>query len=121
MASRSWTRQRRGAADGACGLRGVAASVAAGVAAGVAAMPAARQLGQRPLPPGRPPIRAVGREGPGERVRAGRRLDPRADGVEVDADGSQRLFVEATQGTSDVEESQLNSFGSDVLVAKDRA
>src|SRR5215472_18517358 len=66
-----------------------------GVAASTTAMSAARQLGQRALPPCWPSALAGGREGPGEGVRAERRFDPGADDVEVDADGSQRLAVEA--------------------------
>src|SRR5690348_18160895 len=67
------------------------------VATGATATPAAYQLGQRPLPPGWPSARAGGRAGPGEGVRAERRLDPGPDDVEVDADEGQRLAVDAAQ------------------------
>src|SRR6266702_4559590 len=65
--------------------------------AGRAATPAARQPGQRALPPGGPPALAGGGEVPGEGVRAEDCFDPGADDVEVDADESQRLAVEAAQ------------------------
>src|SRR5690348_3345059 len=96
-------------------------------ATGATATPAARQLGQRPLPPGWPSAPAGGREGSGEGVRAERRFDPGADDVEVDADESQRLAVQAAQRVGRLappggaQYFRLDAFGRDALVAQDRA
>ncbi len=65
------------------------------VATDATATPTAHQLGQRPFPPGRLSVPAGGREGADKGVRAERRFDPGADDIEVDADESQRLAVEA--------------------------
>src|SRR6266568_723945 len=98
-----------------------------GVPTGPAATPAARQPGQRALPPGGPPALAGGGEVPGEGVRAEDCFDPGADDVEVDAAESQRLAVEAAQrvrrltSPDGAQYFRLDTFGRDALVAKDRA
>ena len=116
MAAGSRTREKRGVAARACGQRGVAT--------GATPTPTARQLGQRPLPPGWPSAPAGGREGRAEGVRAERRLDPGTDGVEVDADGRQRFSVEAAQrvgrlaSPDGAQYFRLDAFGRDALVAQ---
>jgi hypothetical protein len=91
------------------------------------ATPTAYQLGQRSLPPRWPSAPAGGWEGRGEGVRAERRLNPGADDVEVDADESQRLAVDAAQRVgrlappNGAQYFRLDVFGRDALVAQDRA
>src|SRR5260370_29122335 len=98
-----------------------------GMATGAPAAPAARQLGQRALSPGWPSALTGGGEGSGEGVGAERRFDPGADDVEVDADESQRLTVEAAQRVrrlappDGAQYFRLDAFGRDALVAQDRA
>src|SRR6266571_7703186 len=119
MAAGSRARQKRGVAARPCG-RG-------GVATGPAATPTARQPGQRALPPDGPPALAGGREGPGQGVRAEDCFDPGADDIEVDADGSQRCFVEAARrigrlaSPDGAQYFRLDAFRRDTLVAQDRA
>src|SRR6185437_7552294 len=123
-------RERDMAAGGGPGRSGALPGRACGqggVATGAPATPAARQLGQRPLPPGWPSAPAGGREGAGKGVRAERRLDPGADDVEVDADVSQRLAVEAAQRVGRLappdgaQYFRLDALRRDALVAQDRA
>src|SRR6516162_221352 len=96
-----------------------------GVATGATAAPTARQLGQRALPPGWPSAPAGSREGSGEGIRAERRLDPGADDVEVDAEESQRLAVDAAQRVSRLaspegaQHFRLDAFGRNAVVAQD--
>jgi hypothetical protein len=90
-------------------------------------MPAALQLSQRALPPCWPSALAGGREGPGEDIRAERRFDPGDDDVEVDADESQRLAVEAAQRVGRLappdgaQDFRLDVVGRDALVAQPTA
>jgi hypothetical protein len=89
--------------------------------------PAARQTGQRALPPGWPPALAGDREGPGEGVRAECRLDPGTDNVQVDADGRQRVCVQAAHRggrlapAGGAQYFRLDAVGRDALVAQHRA
>jgi hypothetical protein len=98
-----------------------------GVAASATATPAARQPGQWALPPDWPSAPAGSRDGAGEGVRAERRFDPGTDDVEVDADESQRLAVDAAQrvgrlaAPDGAQYCRLDPFGRDALVAQDRA
>ena len=104
-----------------------------GVAAGGMAAPVARQPGQRALPPGWPPALAgcaagSAQECPVAGVRAERRFDPGADDVQVDADGRQRLCVQAARRAArplappgGAQDFRLDAAGRDALVAQHRA